>query len=64
MNKPTPPLPQLAVAPADAARIAGIGRTSLYAALSSGQLRSFKVGSRRLIRLEAIDAWLRSFEQA
>ena len=52
----------LAVAPAEAAKLAGIGRTKLYAALSSGELPSFRIGTRRLIRVSAIDAWLSSHE--
>lgn len=54
--------PRLAVSPAEAARMAGIGRTRLYESLSSGDLPSFKIGSRRLIRIRDLDAWLSSFE--
>ena len=50
--------PPLAVAPAEAARLAGVGRTTLYAALSSGALPSLKLGRRRLIKLDALRAWL------
>jgi excisionase family DNA binding protein len=52
----------LAVSPSEAARRAGIGRTKLYEAISSGALPSFKIGTRRLIRLSALDDWLASFE--
>lgn len=52
----------LAVSPNEAARLCGIGRTTLYAALSSGELKSIKIGTRRLIRLEAIREWLRKKE--
>ena len=52
----------LALSPADAARAAGVGRTSLYLALSSGELKSFKFGRRRLIRIEALEHWLRQLE--
>ncbi len=52
----------LAVPPAEAARLAGIGRTRLYFAISSGELASFKIGTRRLIKLSALEAWLASFE--
>ena len=52
----------LAVSPAEAARMAGIGRTKLYQALSSGDLASFKMGSRRLIRVTVLDAWLAEHE--
>ena len=53
---------RLAVSPSDAAKIAGIGRTKLYEAISSGTLPSFLIGTRRLIRVTALDAWLSSFE--
>lgn len=53
---------RIAVSPAEAARIAGVGRTKLYQALNSGALPSFKIGSRRLIRVSEIDAWLRRLE--
>lgn len=54
----------LAVSPAEAARLAGVGRTTLYAALSAGELKSFKFGRRRLIRIEALEAWLKQLEEA
>jgi excisionase family DNA binding protein len=53
---------RLAVSPAEAARLAGIGRTKLYEALGTGALPSFKLGSRRLVRIVEIDAWLRRLE--
>ncbi len=53
---------RLAVSPAEAARLAGIGRTKLYEALGSGALASFKIGSRRLIRVSSLDAWLAAHE--
>lgn len=48
----------LAVSPGEAARLIGLGRTKLYAALSSGALPSFRVGTRRLIRVADLEAWL------
>lgn len=48
----------LAVSPAEAARLAGIGRTKLYELLSTNELKSFKLGSRRLIRVSEIEAFL------
>jgi len=33
----------IAVSPAEAARLAGIGRTTIYAAISSGELSSLKL---------------------
>ena len=44
----------LAVSPNEAARLCSIGRTTLYAALFSGDLKSVKIGTRRLIILEAL----------
>jgi excisionase family DNA binding protein len=64
MNTPTTPEPRLAYSPGEAARAAGISRTKLYEAISSGDLRTFKLGSRRLIRVQALEEWLRSFEAA
>jgi excisionase family DNA binding protein len=52
---PSPPKAEpLAVAPAEAARLAGLGRTTIYAALGSGALKSLKIGKRRLIALDAL----------
>lgn len=48
----------LAVAPAEAARLAGIGRTRLYSAITAGELPSLKVGARRLIKFSDLEAWL------
>jgi excisionase family DNA binding protein len=39
----------------EAARALGIGRSLVYDLIRSGRLRSFKVGSRRLIPAAAID---------
>ncbi|MEM6622657.1 MAG: helix-turn-helix domain-containing protein [Pseudomonadota bacterium] len=55
-------LQPIAVSPNEAARLAGVGRTTLYAALSSGDLRSVKIGTRRLITVDAIRAWLHQHE--
>jgi excisionase family DNA binding protein len=54
---------RLAVSPAEAARLAGIGRTTLYEALGSGALRSLKIGKRRLITIEALKDWLTAAER-
>lgn len=52
----------LAVSPNEAARLCSIGRTTLYAALSSGELKSVKIGTRRLITLDALREWLKRNE--
>ncbi len=54
---------RLAVSPAEAARLTSVGRTKLYEAISSGALRSLKVGKRRLITVEALRAWLAAAEK-
>lgn len=48
----------IAVAPEEAARLAGLGRTTIFGALKSGALASLKVGRRRLIRIDVLEAWL------
>ena len=53
----------IAVSPTEAARLCSIGRTTLYAALSAGELKSIKIGTRRLITIDAIRDWLRQNEQ-
>ena len=58
------PHERLAVSVEDAAAMAGVGRTTLYAALGSGSLRSLKIGKRRLILVEALKAWIASHEIA
>jgi type IV pilus assembly protein PilB len=43
----------------------GSGKTTtLYAALSSGDLKSVKIGTRRLITIDALRDWLKNNEQA
>jgi excisionase family DNA binding protein len=37
-----------------AAALAGVGRTTIYAAIGAGRLRSIKVGRRRLVPASAI----------
>lgn len=61
--RPPEPLP-LAVSPADAARLLGIGRTRLYEELGSGAIPSFHLGRRRLIRIAALEAWMAARESA
>ena len=55
---------RLAVSPAEAARLAGVGRTTIYEAIGSGALRSLKIGKRRLILIASIMEWLAAAQQA
>jgi len=57
-NTPNHLTAPIAISPDEAARRAGIGRTTLYAALAKGDLKSIKIGTRRLIKVEAIHEWL------
>ena len=52
----------LAVSPAEAGHLAGVGRTTIYGAISSGELRSLKIGARRLVAIEALREWLLKHE--
>lgn len=50
-------LPRLLSIP-QVCRLLGVGRSSLYEMLSSRQLRSVKIGRRRLVPREAIDEFV------
>jgi excisionase family DNA binding protein len=54
--------PTASVSPAEAGRLAGIGRTTIYHAISSGDLKSLKIGARRLVAVEALREWLLKHE--
>lgn len=56
--EPNRPMPPIAVSPDEGARLAGVGRTTFYAALAKGDLASIKIGTRRLIRVDVIRDWL------
>ncbi len=55
-------MPPIAVSPNEAARLAGVGRTTLYTALAKGELKSLKIGTRRLIKVTSILEWLQDNE--
>ena len=48
----------------EAASLIGISRRLLYELLRSGQLRSVKIGSRRLIRQQDLERFLEELEAA
>ena len=48
---------------ADAARRAGVSRTFLYERIAAGELPTVKAGKRRLVRVEALRAWLLRLER-
>lgn len=47
----------------EAARLLGIGRTTLYKHLKSGSLTSIKIGGRRVIRRDDLPEWLARMAQ-
>jgi excisionase family DNA binding protein len=57
------PITRKALSIDEAVKASGISRTKLYEFISSGELPSVKLGKRRLVRPEALDAWLTSKEQ-
>jgi excisionase family DNA binding protein len=46
----------------EAARLAGLGRTTIYEAIGAGALKSVKIGKRRLITIDALRSWLDAHE--
>jgi excisionase family DNA binding protein len=60
MKKDEPePVARRALGVVEAAKAMGLSRSSIYRLLSRGELQSVKIGARRLVRTEAIDALLR-----
>lgn len=55
---------RLALSPSEAATAIGVGRTFLYELINDGSLKTVKIGSRRLITLDAIRALLAAREAA
>ena len=44
----------LAISINDAARVLGLGRTSIYAMIADGRLEAFKLGRRTLVKANSI----------
>jgi len=47
----------------EAVAVSGINKDLLYAEINAGKLKTLKIGRRRLIRAEALAAWLEAHEQ-
>ncbi|WP_018349165.1 helix-turn-helix domain-containing protein [Longispora albida] len=54
---------RLSVRPAEAARLLGVCRDTVYVMLRAGQLRSVKRGRARLIPVAAIEEYLSATEE-
>ena len=52
------PAQRAAISVLEAAKCAGLGRTSIYKAILDKSLPSLKVGRRRLVRSDDLTAWL------
>lgn len=46
----------------DIRKVVPLGRTSIYDAIASGALRTFKVGRRRFATVDAVDDWIARME--
>jgi excisionase family DNA binding protein len=52
------PETRLAYSLVEAARLTGVGRTFLYGAIAKKELKTCKIGGRRLVTADALRAWL------
>jgi excisionase family DNA binding protein len=52
------PIERRTYTPDTFAQTLGVGRTTVYALIREGRIRSFKVGRRRLIHTEEMDRFL------
>lgn len=52
----------LAIGIEEAARRVGVGRSFLWSVVRRGELKSYRLGRRRLVRLVDLDRWIRRHE--
>jgi len=57
-------LAPLAVSIADAAKMVGLGQTSLYAAIAAGKLKIRKSGSRTLVETAALRQFIEALPES
>ena len=57
-------LQQLGMSPEEAAKVAGVGRTLIFAEIRSGRLVAHKCGRRTIVRQTDIDGWLANLPKA
>lgn len=58
MNQQSP-LNPICVGVDEAARLIGVARSMLYEMISKGDIQTFKLGRRRLIRVKTLEAFVR-----
>jgi excisionase family DNA binding protein len=61
-REPSPVPDRLANTIGEVVRRVGVSRSSVYIALSNGELASFKLGKRRLVSESALHLWLARLE--
>jgi excisionase family DNA binding protein len=59
-NAPVAPIERRALHVNDAATVYGVGRSMIYKLMSEGKLATVKVGGRRLVPCDNMEALLRS----
>ena len=59
-NEERTPGGPLAVSIPEAARLIGVGRSTIYKAMTKDGLPSVKLGKRRLIQVDALRRWITS----
>lgn len=64
MDSNRAPVPRYAFSIREACDYCGIGRTKFYELLAANEITSIKIGTRRLIRVEVLEAWLKAQEGA
>jgi excisionase family DNA binding protein len=55
---------RLAYSISEACRLLSVGRTTIYRAIKSGQLKTCKIGRRTLVTAEALQLWLGNLPSA
>lgn len=60
MNTATPEIQREGLSVSEACRVAGIGRTKIYEAISNGRLTARKLGKRTLVLRADLQAFLAS----
>jgi len=63
-NSPPEPIEPIVYSIDEAGKASRLSRTFLYAAIKTGDLKSLRIGARRLILRDDLLAWLQSKRQA